>query len=125
MRIVSWNAENLAPWLDAGAAGLPAMHARLGSPDVLCLQEVRIRPRDEAQVARMQTALPGFTCHASLNHDPHNGRFRGGRAYGSEGPGSRSTRPLAPAVTTRRYGSNLGRAFLVRLSNSRHPVRRP
>lgn len=82
MRIVSWNVENLAPWLDAEAAGLPAMHARLGSPDVLCLQEVRIRPHDEAQVARMHAALPGFTCHASLNHDPHNGAFRGGRAYG-------------------------------------------
>lgn len=82
MRIVSWNIENLAPWLDADAAGLPALHARLGSPDVLCLQEVRIRPHDEARVARMHTALPGFACHASLNHDPHNGTFRGGRAYG-------------------------------------------
>ena len=82
MRIVSWNVENLAPWLMDEAAGLPALHAGLGSPDVLCLQEVRIRPQDEALVARMQSALPGFTCHASLNHDPHNGRFRGGRAYG-------------------------------------------
>lgn len=82
MRIVSWNVENLAPWLDGNAADLPAMHERLGSPDVLCLQEVRIRPHDEPRVARMQSALPGFTCHASLNHDPHNGAFRGGRAYG-------------------------------------------
>lgn len=82
MRIVSWNVENLAPWLADEAPGLPALHARLGSPDVLCLQEVRIRPQDDASVARMQSALPGFTCHASLNHDPHNGRFRGGRAYG-------------------------------------------
>jgi len=81
MRIVSWNVENLAPWL-ADDAGLPGLHARLGSPDVLCLQEVRIRPQDQALVARMHAALPGFSCHASLNHDPHNGRFRGGRAYG-------------------------------------------
>lgn len=82
MRIVSWNVENLAPWLDAEPAGLRAMHERLGSPEVLCLQEVRIRRHDEARVAAMQAALPGFGCHASLNHDPHNGRFRGGRAYG-------------------------------------------
>lgn len=82
MRIVSWNIENLAPWLDADHPGLPGLHARLGSPDVLCLQEVRIRPRDAEAVARMHAALPGFTCHASLNHDPHNGAFRGGRAYG-------------------------------------------
>jgi exodeoxyribonuclease-3 len=82
MRIVSWNVENLARWLEDGAGGLPALHAQLGSPDVLCLQEVRVRPQDEALVARMHAALPGFTCHASLNRDPHNGRFRGGRAYG-------------------------------------------
>ena len=82
MRIVSWNVENLAPWLSEGTSGLPDLHARLGSPDVLCLQEVRIRPQDQALVARMQAALPGFACHASLNRDPHNGRFRGGRAYG-------------------------------------------
>lgn len=82
MRIASWNVENLTPWLADGAASLPHLHARLGSPDVLCLQEVRIRPQDQALVARMQAALPGFTCHASLNRDPHNGRFRGGRAYG-------------------------------------------
>ncbi|HET6805263.1 MAG TPA: endonuclease/exonuclease/phosphatase family protein, partial [Frateuria sp.] len=82
MRIVSWNVENLARWLQADAGGLPAMHARLGSPDVLCLQEVRIRPQDDALVACMRSALPGFACHASLNRDRHNGRFRGGRAYG-------------------------------------------
>lgn len=82
MRIVSWNVENLAPWLAEGSSGLLDLHARLGSPDVLCLQEVRIRPQDQPLVARMQSALPGFTCHASLNRDPHNGRFRGGRAYG-------------------------------------------
>jgi len=82
MRIASWNIENLAPWLADDAMGLPSLHERLGSPDVLCLQEVRIRPGDQALVARMHAALPGFACHASLNHDTHNGRFRGGRAYG-------------------------------------------
>ena len=82
MRGVSWNIENLAPWLDGEPSPLAAQHARVGSPDVLCLQEVRIRPQDEDRIARMHAALPGFTCHASLNRDRHNGGFRGGRAYG-------------------------------------------
>jgi exodeoxyribonuclease-3 len=83
LRIVSWNIENLAPWL-AGEGGrdLAAEWSRLGEPDVLCLQEVRVRPGDGALVARMRAALPGFACHAALNRDPRNGGFRGGRAYG-------------------------------------------
>jgi exodeoxyribonuclease-3 len=83
LRIVSWNIENLAPWLAGdGGHSLAARWARLGEPDVLCLQEVRIRPGDHALVARMREALPGFACHAALNRDPRNGGFRGGRAYG-------------------------------------------
>lgn len=80
LRIVSWNIENLAPWLDEGR--LAAQHARLGDPDVLCLQEVRIRPGDDELVARMRSALPGHVCIPALNRDPKNGAFRGGRAYG-------------------------------------------
>lgn len=82
MRVVSWNIENLAPWLDGEPSRLATQHACMGSPAVLCLQEVRIRPQDAGRIARMRAALPGFTCHASLNHDRHNGSFRGGRAYG-------------------------------------------
>jgi exodeoxyribonuclease-3 len=80
LRIVSWNIENLTPWLDGDR--LAGQHARLGHPDVLCLQEVRIRPGDRDAVARMQTALPGHACVSALNRDPRNGGFRGGRAYG-------------------------------------------
>lgn len=80
LRIVSWNVENLAPWLDGER--LAAQHARLGHPDVLCLQEVRIRPGDAEVVARMRSALPGHVCVSALNRDPENGGFRGGRAYG-------------------------------------------
>ena len=79
LRIVSWNIENLAPWLDGRLAG---QHARLGHPDVLCLQEVRIRPGDAEVVARMRSALPGYACVSALNRDAKNGGFRGGRAYG-------------------------------------------
>ena len=78
MRIVSWNVEALPRWLDGA---LPAQWHRFGEPDVLCLQEVRVRPQDSALIAYMRAALPGYDCHCALNHDPHNGGFRGGRAY--------------------------------------------
>lgn len=81
LRLVSWNIENLAPWLD-GEPSLAAQHARLGTPDVWCLQEVRIRPQDAGLVERMRHALPGYSCQFALNRDPRNGAFRGGRAYG-------------------------------------------
>ena len=82
MRIAAWNIENLAPWLAEGHLPLTAVCARLGAPDVLCLQEVRIRPQDDALIQRMRDALPGYRCHWSLNRDARNGTFRGGRTYG-------------------------------------------
>ena len=95
LRIVSWNIENLAPALrpaDPPAAPrarkrkfvpeLYDMAERLGFPDVLCLQEVRIRPADAALCTAMRAALPGYVCHAALADDPVNVRFRGGRAHG-------------------------------------------
>jgi exodeoxyribonuclease-3 len=83
MRIVSWNVENLAPYLERDAPmSVPELAARLENPDVLCLQEVRIRADDAELVARMRSALPGFDCHCSLNADARNARYRGGRAYG-------------------------------------------
>jgi exodeoxyribonuclease III len=78
MKLVAWNVETLAKRLD----GLPAAIAALGAPDVLCLQEVRIRAQDTADVAALERALPGYTCHHSLPRDPKNVTFRGGRAYG-------------------------------------------
>jgi exodeoxyribonuclease III len=78
MQIVCWNVETLARRL----AELPAVVEELGAPDVLCLQELRIRAEDAADVAALERALPGYRCHASLPRDPHNVTFRGGRAYG-------------------------------------------
>jgi exodeoxyribonuclease-3 len=49
---------------------------------VLCLQELRIRAQDTADVAALEHALPGYTCHHALPRDPHNVTYRGGRAYG-------------------------------------------
>jgi exodeoxyribonuclease III len=82
LRIVSWNIENLAPWLDDGPRDFAAQWRRLGEPAALCLQEVRIRASDAAAIAAMARLLPEFRCFHSLNRDPRNGAFRGGRAYG-------------------------------------------
>jgi exodeoxyribonuclease-3 len=81
LHIVSWNIENLAPWL-VGARDFAAQWRRLGEPDALCLQEVRIRAGDADAIAAMERILPGFRCFNSLNRDARNGGFRGGRAYG-------------------------------------------
>jgi exonuclease III len=76
LAIVSWNIENLEPALryqaEPRSSGrtpkrpkktvpeLLDMVERLGNPDILCLQEIRIRPRDTATVAAMVSALPGY-----------------------------------------------------------------
>ncbi len=89
---MSWNIENLAPYLEAetlfgrGEAGLPGSLAEIvdawGTPDVVCLQEIRLRPEDRALVAAAQRALPGYECGLQLNRDARNVTFRGGRMYG-------------------------------------------
>lgn len=80
LRLVTWNVENATRWLVPGA--LAARVAALGEPDVVCLQEVRVRASDAAAIAQLRAALPGYTCDASLNRDPRNATFRGGRAHG-------------------------------------------
>ena len=81
--VVSWNCENLAPLLKPDSAhSLQAVHAGVGAPDVLCLQEVRLRPEDAQQLAQLSSALPGFACELALNRDRLNAKFRGGRAHG-------------------------------------------
>src|SRR5437868_2377209 len=78
MRVVSWNIENAVSRI----AELPSVLEALGSPDVLCLQELRIRRQDAAAVAALEAALPGYRCHHSLPRDARNVTFRGGRMYG-------------------------------------------
>src|SRR5690349_10993351 len=78
MRLVAWNIENAAKRL----AELPTALPSLGHPDVLCLQELRIRAQDTSDVAALEGALPGYRCHHSLPRDPRNVTYRGGRAYG-------------------------------------------
>jgi len=82
LRLVSWNIENLGPWLVGGTRDLRAHWKALGAPDILCLQEVRVRASDEPAIVSMEHALPGFRCFHSLNRDLRNAGFRGGRAYG-------------------------------------------
>jgi exodeoxyribonuclease III len=99
LTVVSFNVESLAGYLRAPGqapsrrraepAGvivapptLETVATELGRPDVLCLQEIRLRPQDAALIASARAALPGYDCQLALNRDPENGRFRGGRAYG-------------------------------------------
>src|SRR3954465_2897472 len=78
MKIVSWNIENALPRL----AVLPSIVQALGAPDVLCLQELRIREKDTDAIAALESALPGYRCHYSLARDARNVTFRGGRMFG-------------------------------------------
>ena len=77
MKVVSWNAENALRCLPA----LPTIVEALGKPEVLCLQELRIRASDAEAIGGLEHALPGYRCHYSLPRDPYNVTFRGGRAY--------------------------------------------
>ena len=84
MRLFSWNIENLPRFL-APATGTPSLRQIVdawGAPEVVCLQETRIRPRDTELVRAMNGALPGYACHYALCDDPRNVTYRGGRAYG-------------------------------------------
>jgi exodeoxyribonuclease III len=78
MKVISWNVENALRCLPA----LPATVEELGRPEVLCLQELRIRASDGPAIGALEQALPGYRCHHSLPRDPRNVTFRGGRMYG-------------------------------------------
>jgi exodeoxyribonuclease III len=78
MKVTSWNVENALRCIPA----LPTIVEGLGGPEVLCLQELRIRESDERAISALKTALPGYCCHYSLPRDPRNVTFRGGRVYG-------------------------------------------
>jgi exodeoxyribonuclease III len=78
MRAVFWNIENVVSRL----AELPGVLDHLGKPDVLCLQELRVRQSDAVTVGSLERALPGYRAHYSLPRDARNVTFRGGRMYG-------------------------------------------
>src|SRR4051794_15942098 len=79
--IFSWNIENLPRYLD-GAPRLRDIVKGWGAPQIVCLQETRVRPKDADLVRAMERALPGYACDFSLCDDPRNVTYRGGRAYG-------------------------------------------
>ena len=54
--IASWNVDGLARLLADGALGR-AIEA-LGRPEVMCLQEVRIRASDAAAIDALASAVP-------------------------------------------------------------------
>jgi exodeoxyribonuclease-3 len=96
--VVSWNIDGIERTFGPRATASPTkrtkaarpgshmslreLHHKLGGPDVLALQELRIRSVDTDLVAKLAEALPGYECGYSLPRDPLNVRFRGGRAYG-------------------------------------------
>jgi len=84
VRLFSWNIENLPRFLapPPDTPSLAQIVDAWGAPDVVCLQETRIRPRDVELVRAMERALPGYACHYALCDDPRNVTYRGGRAYG-------------------------------------------
>lgn len=82
LTVLSWNVENLARHLGGAGPALPAIVARFGHPELVCLQEIRVRPADTDLVRAMEGALPGYTCAYALAHAPKNAAFRGGRTYG-------------------------------------------
>lgn len=84
LRITSWNVAGLAPHLgpQSTRAPLNELLPLLQKPDLLCLQEVRLRLRDTESFEHARTALLGWSLSYSLADDPKNARFRGGRTYG-------------------------------------------
>jgi exodeoxyribonuclease-3 len=62
MRLVSWNVENAMRCIGE----LRGIVQQLGSPDVLCLQELRVRRHDAEAVHALEHAIPGYRCHHSL-----------------------------------------------------------
>jgi exodeoxyribonuclease-3 len=77
LKVVSWNVERAT----RSVALLPQL-AEAVKPDVLCLQELGIRPRDDVALAALQSSLPHYHCYYSLARDPRNATHRGGRMYG-------------------------------------------
>jgi exonuclease III len=82
LTLASWNIDNLAPYLLPGGCPLAEVVARLGAPDILCLQEIRIRAGDTDLLDALASAVPGYRAAAAPSRDPRNAGFRGGRAYG-------------------------------------------
>ena len=93
MRIVSWNVTRLG----AAIARIGETIERLEA-DVLLLQEVGVRADDAAAVAALESAVPKFVCHWSLNRDAKNVTFRGGRYYGVVTYVRKALRPVRAEV---------------------------
>lgn len=112
LTVLSWNVENLARHLGGAGPALPAIVARFGHPELVCLQEIRVRPADTDLVRAMEGALPGYTCAYALAHDPKNAAFRGGRTYGVA---TYVRNSLGRAISTTLDGDREGRLVVTEL----------
>ncbi len=117
LHVTSWNVERLASHLGPSPSrpALASVHEQLGSPDVLCLQELRLRARDAEDVRLAESALPGFTFSSSLADDPKNATFRGGRMYGV---GTYAREALGPIALARAEWDREGRVVVVALPHA-------
>ena len=90
LRLVSWNIEDLTRHLPRQPTArrgrtwpsLQRIVEHFEHPDILCLQEIRVRPGDADLLEAMTKALDGYALAYSLCDDPRNATFRGGRMYG-------------------------------------------
>ena len=95
IKLVSWNVNGVTPFfqrkLDAvNSYPLRSKLLRLGWPQLCCLQEVKISPKDEATQRRLQNAAnevsrpgePTYEIVFSLPRDPHNAKGFGGKVHG-------------------------------------------
>src|SRR5262245_45504716 len=118
VHVVSWNVENLAHHLGEKPrhGALSDIARELGSPDVLCLQELRLRARDSELLRLAEQALPEYRLTHSLADDPKNASFRGGCTYGV---GTYARRELGATALARQDWEREGRLDVIVLPTFR------
>ncbi|KIX06216.1 uncharacterized protein Z518_04191 [Rhinocladiella mackenziei CBS 650.93] len=97
VRIFSWNVNGIGPLLQrplsfdsVSLTPLRSFLKRHDWPQLLCLQEVQISPRDTATQRQLQRAAnrgqtpdePAYILHLSLPRDEYNATGFGGKVYG-------------------------------------------
>lgn len=106
--VISWNVNGIGPFLNAQTPKITSFFCKTGPtvskedqeqyslrnflkrhkyPQMLCLQEVKINPKDEAKKKALERAAnsdgsPSYTAHFSLPRDKYNAKGFGGKVHG-------------------------------------------